>query len=171
MGIYVTNEVGFTAAEASLVMKVAIVCAAAGGFGWGFVVDRIGPKRTLRVVLVLWMITLAWAAVVGFARLPGAAFWPVPLLAGVALGGTWAADRPFMLRLTPPERIGEFYGLYGMMGRFGAMTGPFVWALVADGLDLGRPAAITALLLFVVGSLVVIRRVPEGREAEFSTRA
>jgi UMF1 family MFS transporter len=167
MGIYVTNEVGFTAAEASLVIKVAIVCAAAGGFGWGFVVDRIGPKRTLRVVLVLWMITLAWAAAVGFARLPGAAFWPVPLLAGVALGGTWAADRPFMLRLTPPERIGEFYGLYGMMGRFGAVAGPFVWALVADGLDLGRPAAVTALLLFVVGSLVVIRRVPEGREGEF----
>ena len=35
-----------------------------------------------------------------------------------------------MLRLTPPERIGEFYGLYGMVGRFSAIAGPFIWASV-----------------------------------------
>jgi UMF1 family MFS transporter len=35
-----------------------------------------------------------------------------------------------MLRLTPPTRIGEFYGLYGMMGRFSAITGPLIWAFV-----------------------------------------
>jgi UMF1 family MFS transporter len=36
-----------------------------------------------------------------------------------------------MLRLTPPDRIGEFYGLYGMVGRFSAITGPVIWAAVA----------------------------------------
>jgi UMF1 family MFS transporter len=35
-----------------------------------------------------------------------------------------------MLRLTPPARVGEFYGLYGMVGRFSAITGPAIWALV-----------------------------------------
>jgi UMF1 family MFS transporter len=34
-----------------------------------------------------------------------------------------------MLRLTPPARVGEFYGLYGMVGRFSAITGPVLWAL------------------------------------------
>lgn len=52
-------------------------------------------------------------------------------MAGVALGGVWSADRPYMLRLTPPDRIGEFYGLYGMVGRFSAITGPLIWAAVA----------------------------------------
>jgi MFS transporter, UMF1 family len=32
-----------------------------------------------------------------------------------------------MLRLTPPDRVGEFYGLYGMVGRFSAVTGPLLW--------------------------------------------
>ena len=51
--------------------------------------------------------------------------------AGVALGGVWAADRADMRRLTPPSRIGEFYGLYGMVGRFSAITGPLIWAGVS----------------------------------------
>ena len=36
-----------------------------------------------------------------------------------------------MLRLTPPARIGEFYGLYGMVGRFSAITGPGLWAVTS----------------------------------------
>ena len=32
-----------------------------------------------------------------------------------------------MFRLSPPEALGEFYGIYGMVGRFSAITGPLVW--------------------------------------------
>jgi MFS transporter, UMF1 family len=157
MGIYVTNEVGFTTGEARTVLLIAIAFAVAGGFAWGRVVDLLGPKRTLDVVLLLWMVVFAWAAIVGFLRLPPAVFWPVPVLAGLALGGTWAADRPLMLRLTPPSRIGEFYGLYGMVGRFSAITGPLVWALIVDTLGLGRPAAIASLLVGIVIGYWILR--------------
>jgi len=116
----------------------------------------IGPKRSLNAVLWIWMAAFAWAAAVGFFRLPGATFWPVPVLAGIAMGGTWAADRPWMLLLAPPERIGEFYGLYGMVGRFSAITGPFLWALIADTLGLGRPAALLSLLAIVAASYVIL---------------
>jgi len=161
MGIYVTNEVGFTENEVSAVMATAIGFAIAGGFVWGWVTDRIGPKRTLNAVLLLWMVDLTWAATVGFLHLPKLTFWPVPIMAGIALGGTWAADRPYMLRLTPPDRIGEFYGLYGMVGRFSAITGPLLWVLVADIMGLGRPAAILSLLVSVVISYVILRPVSD----------
>lgn len=161
MGIYVTNEVGFSADEASLVLLVAIVFAAVGGFAWGKVVDRIGPKRSLNLVLTLWAIVFAWTALVGYLGLPGSTFWPVPCLAGIALGGTWAADRPYMLRLTPPSRVGEFYGLYGMVGRFAAITGPAIWALVADVLGWGRPTAVLTLLGGIVISYFILRPVSD----------
>lgn len=161
LGIYVTAEVGFTADEAGLVLLVAILCAAAGGFAWGRIVDRIGPKRTLNLVLALWMAVFLATAAFGSMDLPTGYFWPVPVLAGIALGGTWAADRPFMLRLTPPERVGEFYGLYGMVGRFSAITGPFLWALVADTLGLGRPAAVLTLLTAVVAARIILHGVAD----------
>lgn len=170
MGLYVTNEVGLTTGQATLVMIIATTFAIPGGYAWGRVVDRIGPARTLHMVLFLWMFVFTLAAVVGFFRLPATFFWPVPVLAGIALGGTWAADRPFMLRLTPPDRIGEFYGLYNMVGRFSAVTGPVTWAFVAErvsifgfgfGLGLGRPAAVAALMVEVVIGYLILRSVSD----------
>lgn len=163
MGIYVTNEVGFSTTEAQIVLMVAIAFAVAGGFIWGRWVDRIGPKRTLDIVLFLWVLVFILAAVIGYFRLPGVFFWPVPCLAGIALGGTWTADRPYMLRLTPPERIGEFYGLYGMVGRFAAITGPFTWALIVDVLELGRPFAILMLLIGIIIAYFILRPVSDER--------
>lgn len=117
--------------KARFVMLMAISFAVLGGFMWGSMVDRIGPKRTLNAVLWLWVATFAAAASVGLLGLPWQTLFVVASMAGVALGGIWSADRPYMLRLTPPHRIGEFYGLYGMVGRFSAITGPVVWAAVA----------------------------------------
>jgi UMF1 family MFS transporter len=123
-----TKEAGEHTAQ--LVMMAAISFAVVGGFVWGWLVDRIGPKRTLNIVLFLWLETFALAASIGFFRLPVGWLYLVAVQAGVAMGGIWSADRPYMLRLTPPDRIGEFYGLYGMVGRFSAVTGPLLWSII-----------------------------------------
>lgn len=161
MGIYVTNEAGFSAGEVTWLMAAAIAFGIVGGSGWGWVADKVGPKRALSASLWLWMAALAWCAACGIFDLPKAAFWPVALLVGVALGGTGASDRPFMLRLTPPARVGEFYGLYGMVGRFSAVVGPFIWAFVVDTLNLGRPVAILTLLAAVFAGWWVLRPVTD----------
>ena len=138
MGLYVVNvAVAAGRDEVSAqklvmyVMAPAIGFAVVGGFVWGHWVDRIGPRRTLDRVLWLWVATFLVAAAVGLFSLPIGVLFVVAVMAGIALGGVWSADRPLMLRLTPPDRIGEFYGLYGMVGRFSAVMGPFIWANVA----------------------------------------
>lgn len=123
-----TKEAGEHTAQ--LVMMAAISFAVVGGFVWGWLVDKIGPKRTLNIVLFIWLWTFTLAAAVGFFRLPVGWLYLVAVQAGVAMGGIWSADRPYMLRLTPPDRIGEFYGLYGMVGRFSAVTGPLLWSVI-----------------------------------------
>jgi len=156
-------------AQAGMVMLLAISFAVVGGFMWGWVVDRIGPKRTLTIVLYLWMATFVLAASIGLLRLPIGYLYVVASLAGIALGGVWSADRPYMLRLTPPDRVGEFYGLYGMVGRFSAITGPVLWAATTyiaverGGMSelTGQAWAIITLLLMVVVSVVILRKVTD----------
>ena len=114
--------------QAQYVMLFAITFAVAGGFVWGWLNDRLGPKRTLDSVLLAWVGIFLLAAAIGLLGLPLWVLYAMSAAAGFCLAGVWAADRPFMLRLTPPDRIGEFYGLYGMVGRFSAITGPLVWA-------------------------------------------
>jgi len=154
---------------AQLIMMVAITFAVLGGFTWGWIVDRVGPKRTLNAVLIMWMCTFTAAAAMGLLHAPLVLFYVVASAAGIALGGVWAADRPLMLRLTPPDRIGEFYGLYGMVGRFSAITGPVIWAIVAkltveNGLmspERGQGIGVIVLSVLVVISYVILRPVTD----------
>ncbi len=151
------------------IMMVAITFAVIGGFAWGWLVDRIGPKRTLNIVLAWWMCTFVAAAAMGLLHLPLWIFFVVASSAGIALGGVWAADRPLMLCLTPPDRIGEFYGLYGMVGRFSAITGPVIWAITAkltieSGLlkpAQGQGVGVLVLMLLVVISYLILRKVTD----------
>jgi UMF1 family MFS transporter len=161
MAIYVTQEVGFSEREAQLVLLVGVAAAIVGGLAWGVIVDRIGPKRTLNLVLAVWAAVFGSAAAIAYLDLPSGLFWGVAVLAGLALGGTWAADRPYMLRLTPPERLGQFYGLYAMVGRFAAILGPLLWAAVVDWLRLGRPVAVLSLLAMIAVSYLVLRPVSD----------
>lgn len=155
--------------HAQFVLMGAITCAVLGGFAWGQVVDRIGPRRTLDIVLGLWIVIFAAAAAIGLLALPFDTMWGLGALTGLALGGVWTADRPLMLRLTPPDRIGEFYGLYGMVGRFAAVVGPALWATMT-GLAIhtlgfapaeAQGIAILVPLVMVALSLLVIRRVDD----------
>ena len=161
MGIYVSKEVGFTATETQILLLISILFAVVGGFAWGVLVDKIGPKRTLNIVLLIWMAVLAAIVSIAVFDLSKWLFWAVATVAGVALGGVWAADRPYMLRLAPPRFVGEFYGLYAMVGRFASIIGPFMWGYITDTLGLGRPAAVLSLLVFVVIAFVILQGVDD----------
>ncbi len=171
--LHVSTASGLTPADAttqkSLVMAVAITFAIPAGFVWGRLTDRLGPKRTLTFVLYLWMASFALLAAIAFLRLHVFWLYVVACMVGIAMAGTWAADRPYMLRLTPPDRVGEFYGLYGMVGRFSAITGPGLWALTTyilvqrSGFEVltGEGVAILVLLGMIVVSYLILRRVTD----------
>jgi len=154
---------------ANLIMLGAITFAVLGGFLWGWLTDRWGPKRTLEVVLGSWVGVFLLAAAVGTLGLPLEALFFVAAWAGLSLGGIWTADRAYMLRLTPPARVGEFYGLYGMVGRFSAIVGPVIWAGVtgltiqAMGLPpaVGQGIGVITLLALVVASMLILRPVSD----------
>jgi UMF1 family MFS transporter len=171
VNVAVYSGLGKDAAEktAQLIMMSAITFAVIGGFVWGWIVDRIGPKRTLDIVLYLWIVTFTLASAMGLLGLPLITLWVVAAMAGVGLGGIWSADRPLMLRLTPPDRVGEFYGLYGMVGRFSAISGPVIWAGVTTltvrrmhlPVQVGQGYGVAALLLMVILSWWILRRVDD----------
>lgn len=176
MGLYTVNVAMASGldqrtgeARAQLILLSAVSFAVVGGFVWGRMVDRIGPKRTLNAVLWLWVATFLGASSIGLLGLPLEMLFVVAAMAGVALGGIWSADRPYMLRLTPPDRVGEFYGLYGMVGRFSAITGPLIWAAVAwlciEQLGMspekGQGVGVLVLLSLIVVSRIILAPVTD----------
>jgi UMF1 family MFS transporter len=162
MSVFATQAIGMTASQANLVLLSLTVAAVIASFLWGNLVERIGPKRTLMMVLGTWVIGLF----IGGIYLSVPTFLIAGVLLGAALGGVWTSDRVFMLRLSPPDKVGEFFGLYGLAGKFSAVTGPLLYGAVVALLlpSLGTVAyqvAIFSLLGLMAVGFLLLRGVPE----------
>jgi UMF1 family MFS transporter len=160
VSIFAITELGFSNRQTDILALSAITSAVATALTTGTLVDRFGPRRCLHGALYAWM--AAVLAAVGAATFQLHQLgWVVGVIGGGATGATWTADRVYMARISPPERYGEFYGLYATVGRFATLLGPIVWSLVADTLGLGRIAAIASLLVFFVGARIVLAGVTD----------
>jgi UMF1 family MFS transporter len=163
MSAFAVNAVGFSEAEALQVLLVLTVVAVLASFGWGFLADRWGPRRTLFAVLATWAIGLAIIGLV-LATVP---FLIAGALLGAGLGGVGVVDRLMLLRLAPPERVGEMFGLYGLVGKASAVVGPIMYgtivALLLETLDRGAyQVAIGSLFVLLLVGIWILRGVPEG---------
>ena len=155
LALFVLTELGLSTRQVNNLLGVAIVAAIGGGLGGGRLTRHLGPRRALRFVLLVWVAALGVGALTvaaGLTRL----IWVVGVLGGLALGATWTADRVLMLELSPPEHVGEFYGLYATVGRFATILGPLVWATIVDVLEWGRTAALLVLAGFILGGWWVV---------------
>ncbi|MGH8959053.1 MAG: MFS transporter, partial [Acidimicrobiia bacterium] len=155
LALFVISELGLSPDEVNTLLAIAIVAAIGGGLLGGTAANRLGARRSLRTTLLVWTTAIllgSLAAVFDVSSL----IWIVGVMGGLALGATWASDRVLMYELSPPERLGEFYGLYATVGRFATIIGPLVWALIVDVFRWGRPAAMTALAAFVLGGWRVV---------------
>ena len=165
MSAFAVHAVGFTEGQALQVLLILTVVAVIASFGWGFLADRWGPRRTLFAVLATWAVGLAILTLF-LATIP---FLVAGALLGAGLGGVGVVDRLMLLRLSPPERIGEMFGLYGLVGKFSAVVGPIVYgaivAVLLGSLDRGAyQVAIASLFVLLLG-VWILRGVPEGEAA------
>jgi UMF1 family MFS transporter len=160
LALFVIDELGLDRTFFNALMGVAITAAVIGGLGAGRFIERHGPLKVLRVVLILWMVAMAAGIVASVTGITGIA-WLIGPLGGVALGATWASDRVVMIRVSPPRHLGEFYGLYATVGRFATILGPLVWALIVDAAGLGRNFALGALIVFIAVGWLILRRVDD----------
>jgi MFS transporter, UMF1 family len=163
MSAFAVHAVGFTEGQALQVLLALTVVAVLASVGWGFLSDRWGPRRTLFAVLATWAVGLAIITLF----LSTVPFLIAGALLGAGLGGVGVVDRLMLLRLAPPERIGEMFGLYGLVGKFSAVVGPVVYgtivAILLERLDRAAyQVAIASLFVLLLIGIWILRGVPEG---------
>jgi UMF1 family MFS transporter len=110
-------------------------------------------------------ILLAWAA-----RKP-ALFWVAANLAGICLGASQSAGRAFVGVLTPPSRLAEFYGFWGLAVKLSAIAGPLTYGLttwLTNG-DHRRALLLTGSY-FVIG-LILLTNIQARRGRRTALRA
>ncbi|HKG56184.1 MAG TPA: MFS transporter [Candidatus Limnocylindrales bacterium] len=160
MTVVTTRAMGLSDREALLVLLGLTVVAVIASFGWGRLVDSLGPKRTLMIVLSSWAVGLVLGAVsLGIRGAPGLALFLVAgAILGSGLGGVQVADRVLMVRLAPPARLGEFFGLYGLVGKGSQVVGQLLYGatilVLFDSLGVGayQFAVLSLLVTMLIGA-------------------
>ncbi len=76
---------------------------------------------------------------------------------GLVQGGIQSLSRSCYARMVPPGRSAEFFGFYGMIGKFGTIIGPALMGAV--GLASGNPrdGILAVAVLFVIGGYFLYR--------------
>lgn len=163
MALYGRRVFEMDATEVRNLLLFSTVFAVVGSAASGVATDRAGPKKTLLAILVLWLVSITLAAI---AVAPWMLYLAGPLV-GIALGGTWTVSRVMLVALSPPEKLGEFFGLFALAGRFSAITGPALIALLlflfADLQAMAYRISIGSLTLVMVFGILLLSRVPDAR--------
>jgi UMF1 family MFS transporter len=150
--IYAEQALGFTTRDTITLILVVNVTAAAGAFAFGNIQDRLGHVRTIALTLCLWLATtlIAWAA-----QGPGL-FWVAANLAGLCLGSSQSAGRALVGYLSPPDRLAEFFGLWGLAVKLSSILGPITYGVVTWATNGNHRLAMLVMGGFFVAGLILL---------------
>lgn len=163
MALYAVVAMGFKQGSETTLFVVLTIPAVFGAWIWGRLTDRIGPKKTLMIVISAWIVLLIAMIIAPSRR----AFWIVGAMIGFIYGGVNVAERPMLLRLIPDEEAGRFFGLMVLSARAAAIVGPLLWAFAVDGLTpafgsgIAYRAGVVTVAVAMCIALLIMRSVPD----------
>ena len=151
--IYAEQVIGFVPSETMVLIFVLNVAAALGAFGFGYVQDRLGHRRSLAATLVAWIVVCLVAA----SATTKGGFWIAATIAGLAMGSSQSAGRAMTGVLAPPRQMAEFFGLWSFATRLAGIVGPLGYGLITWATGGNQRVAILATAgLFVAGIALLL---------------
>ncbi len=120
-------------------------------FGW--LGNRIGPKRGILIGLVVYAGISIYANFMSSAR----EFFAMAVAVGLVQGGVQSLSRSMFGRLIPEGKNAEYFGFYNMMGKFATVFGPLLVAIVATITHDTRMANASIVVLFIIGGGLLLR--------------
>lgn len=83
-------------------------------------------------------------------------FWILATMVGTVQGGIQALSRSYFGQIIPPERSNEYFGFMDIFGKFAAVIGPALYALVFGITGKASLGILSLILLFVAGCVFLL---------------
>ncbi|WP_341703069.1 MFS transporter [Ferrovibrio sp.] len=173
-GIYAAGIFGWGTTELGIFGIALNVIAIPAAIAGGWLDDRIGSKRAVQIAIVsvalgtLGILSITADSVLfGIEVAPRAAgagafssageqvFFVCAILLGLGMGPMQAASRTLVARLSPPDMVGEFYGIYSLSGRATTFLAPLLIGIATAVFATQRVAAVIVLVFLAVGFVLL----------------
>jgi len=124
---------------------------------FGRIGERFGAKFGILIGIGVYCVICIWSIFMKDAY----DFYWLAGISGLVMGGIQSLSRSMYARLIPEGQTGEFFGFYNMMGKFAAVLGPLLMAVVSLETGSNRLAVLSVIVLFIAGGVILLRVNPE----------
>lgn len=117
---------------------------------FGLLADRTSPLIGIFIAIAVY----AAVTIYGAFMTSVVEFHVMAAAIGCVQGAIQALSRSYFGALIPPERSGQFFGFYNMMGKFASVVGPPLMGVTA--LLTGTRASISSLIVLFIGGAAML---------------
>lgn len=115
--------------------------------------ESLNTKRSILLSLLIYAVIAIW----GFFLNSTIEYWLLAWMVAIVQGGSQALSRSLYSSMSPASKSGEFFGLFGVMEKFSAIIGPFLFALAVAVFGTSRPAILSLIVFFIIGGYLLTR--------------
>jgi MFS-type transporter involved in bile tolerance (Atg22 family) len=153
--IYMQRVFGVEDKMKSILLIAILAMSAIGGMIAGWVGDKFGIRKTLKIILSLWIIVLPLLAIAPTFKL----FFIITIFAGLLIGSVWTVTRAYMASVLEKEQLTYGFSFYTIMERCATFVGPLAWGSIILGLGPTSTTyriAMGSMAVFMIIGLCVI---------------
>ncbi len=120
---------------------------------YGSLSEKIGAKKMIMIGIIIYSLICCY----GYFIKSEIDFWILAMLVGSAQGGIQAISRSYFAKLVPKEKSAEYFGFYSIFGKFAAVLGPFLVAIVTQITGKTNNGIISLIILFLIGGIIMMK--------------
>lgn len=159
MGAVYGKDLGLDASDLLLVLFAVQLVA----FPFALLFGLFAKRFETRMLLGAGVLIYIGITVFAFFMRSITDYWILAMLVASSMGGIQALSRSLFSKLIPPEKAGEYFGVYNIFGKFAAIIGPLLMGGLAH-LSGDSRVGILALILLFVTSLWFLSRLGKSQQ-------
>lgn len=113
--------------------------------------EIMGTKGAIYLAISIYLFIIMWAATM----MEVWEFYMLAIMIALVQGGIQALSRSYYSRMIPEGYSAEFFGFYNFIGKFAAIFGPLLIALVALLSENSRVSIASISILFIIGAILL----------------
>ena len=143
--------------DATIHLIAALLITQFVGFPFAYLAGRIAQELGTKRSIYLMLVWYALICIGGFFMTQIWHFYALAVAVAFVQGGAQALSRSLYGAMTPKARTAEFFGFFNIVGKFSAILGPVLFAVVGRLFGQSRYSIISLVVFFVVGIMILSR--------------
>ncbi len=154
--IYMERVFGVSDVTKNLLLMAILLMSSVGGIVSGWVADKIGTLKTLKGILIGWVILIPLIAL----SRDLLSLSILSSIVGLLIGSVWTVTRAYLSEILDSNELGYGFSFYTLFERFATLLGPLSWGGIIAVMGIGENSyriAMFSMTIYVIIGLVLLQ--------------